>query len=133
MVQRSKALHRSDRGVTTDPGSISGCITTGRDRESHRAAHNLPSIIRVRGGYGWRGLLGSSCSRDSLFRAGCLQAYLGHQVNSVSSYTFGVWVKQAGVKKCGFAGHVSEDDSTFTSRACWSFIYICIQTLYSLL
>ena len=26
-----KALHLSARGVTTDPGSIPGCITTGRD------------------------------------------------------------------------------------------------------
>ena len=40
------------RGVTTDPGSIPGCITTGRDRESHRAAHIWPSVVRVRGGFG---------------------------------------------------------------------------------
>ena len=33
-----KALHRSARGVTADPGLILGCITTGRDWESHRAA-----------------------------------------------------------------------------------------------
>ena len=43
-MQRSKALHR----VNTDPGSIPGFITTGCDRESHRAAHNWPSVVRVR-------------------------------------------------------------------------------------
>ena len=47
MVQRSKALHLSARGATTVPGSNVGCITSGRDWESHRAAHNLPSIVRV--------------------------------------------------------------------------------------
>jgi hypothetical protein len=29
VVQRSQALYLSTRGVTTDPGSIPGCITTG--------------------------------------------------------------------------------------------------------
>jgi hypothetical protein len=50
--QRSKALHRSARCITTDPGSILGCITTDCDRETHRVAHNWPSIVRVRGGFG---------------------------------------------------------------------------------
>jgi hypothetical protein len=45
---RSKALHLSDKGVTTDPGLFPGCITTGRDWESHRAAHNWPSVVEVR-------------------------------------------------------------------------------------
>ena len=49
MVQRSKALHLSARGVTTDSGSIAGCITTGRDRESHRAAHNWPGVVPEEG------------------------------------------------------------------------------------
>jgi hypothetical protein len=35
VAQWSKALHLSARGVTTDPGSIPGCITTGCDWESH--------------------------------------------------------------------------------------------------
>lgn len=35
------------RSITTDPGSIPGCITNGCDRESHRAKHNWPSIILV--------------------------------------------------------------------------------------
>ena len=47
-VKGSKALRRSARGVTTDPGSIPGCITTGHDREPHRAAHNWPSVVLVR-------------------------------------------------------------------------------------
>ena len=46
-MHRSKALHLSARGGTTDPGSIAGCITTGRDWETCRAAHNWPSIVRV--------------------------------------------------------------------------------------
>ena len=49
VAQRSKALHISARVVTTDRGSIPGCITTGYDWESRRAAHNWPSIVRVRG------------------------------------------------------------------------------------
>ena len=52
VAQRSKALHFSARGVTTDPGLIPCCITTGRDRESHRTAHNWPSVAWVRGGVG---------------------------------------------------------------------------------
>jgi hypothetical protein len=32
---------------TADPGLIPGCITTGCDWESHRAAHNWPSGVRV--------------------------------------------------------------------------------------
>uniref|UniRef100_A0A8C7HZ56 G protein-coupled receptor 155 n=1 Tax=Oncorhynchus kisutch TaxID=8019 RepID=A0A8C7HZ56_ONCKI len=43
VVQSSNALHHSARGVTTDPGSI----ITGCDRESHRVAHNWPSVVRV--------------------------------------------------------------------------------------
>ena len=41
VVQRSKALHLSARGVTTVPGSNPGCITSDRDWESHRAAAQL--------------------------------------------------------------------------------------------
>jgi hypothetical protein len=48
VAQRSKALHLSARGVTTDPGRIPGCITTGRDWESHRVAQNWSSVVRVR-------------------------------------------------------------------------------------
>jgi hypothetical protein len=47
VVQRSKALHLRARGITTDPGLIPGCITTGCDWESHRLAHNWPSVVRV--------------------------------------------------------------------------------------
>jgi hypothetical protein len=43
--QWSKALHLSARGVTTDPGSIPDCITTGCDWESQRAAHNWTSVV----------------------------------------------------------------------------------------
>ena len=108
VVQRSKALHRSARGITTDLGSIQGCITTGCDRESNRAAHNWPSVVRVRGT-----LLGSSCSSNSLWRARHLQAYLSRQLNGVTSDT--VWLAS------GLSGQVFRrmNDSTFASRACW--------------
>ena len=43
----AKALHLSARGVTIDPVSHPGCITTGRDLESHRAAYNWPSVVQV--------------------------------------------------------------------------------------
>jgi hypothetical protein len=46
VAQRSKALHLSGTGVTPIPGSNPGRITSGRDWESHRAAHNWPSIVR---------------------------------------------------------------------------------------
>jgi hypothetical protein len=55
VAQRSKALHQSTSGVTTDLGSIQGCITTGCDRESHRAAHNWPTVVRFSGGFGCGG------------------------------------------------------------------------------
>ena len=85
MTQLSKALHRSARSVTTDPGLIPGCITTGRDRESHRASHNWSSVVQVRGWFDLGALLGSSRSSVSLWRSGLLQVDLGRQVNSVSS------------------------------------------------
>ena len=37
-------------------------LITGCDRESNRAAHSWPSVVRVRGGFGWGALLGSSRS-----------------------------------------------------------------------
>jgi hypothetical protein len=48
----SIALRCSARGVTTDPGLIPGCVAEGHDRETHEAAHNWPSFVRVRGGFG---------------------------------------------------------------------------------
>jgi hypothetical protein len=45
--QRSEALHLSARGATTVLGSNPGCITSGRDWESYRAAHNWPSVVQV--------------------------------------------------------------------------------------
>ena len=55
VVQWSKALNLSARGVTTDLGSIPGCITTGHDQESHRATHNWPSVVQVMGVFGQGG------------------------------------------------------------------------------
>ena len=48
VVWQSKALHLSSRGITTDAGSIPGCIRTGCDWESHRVAHNWHSVGQER-------------------------------------------------------------------------------------
>ena len=40
-TQRSKALHFSAKGVTIVPGSNPGCITSGRNQESHGAGTQL--------------------------------------------------------------------------------------------
>ena len=42
VAQRFKALHHGARGVTTDPGSIPGCIAAGHDQETHDAALSRP-------------------------------------------------------------------------------------------
>ena len=86
VAQRSKALHRSANGVTTDPGLIPGCITTSRDPESHSAAHNWPSF----------GHLKSSVERSSVER--CFLRHIG---------AAGYRVTRASVKKCVLADHVS--------------------------
>jgi hypothetical protein len=44
VAQLCKALHLSARAITTVPGSNPGCITSGHDWKSHRAAHNWPSV-----------------------------------------------------------------------------------------
>jgi hypothetical protein len=40
-------LRFSARGVTIGPGSNPGCITSGSDWESYRAAHIWPSVVRI--------------------------------------------------------------------------------------
>ena len=52
VAQQSKALHGSARGITTDPGLIPGCVTAGRDLETHEVAHNWPSVVWFREGFG---------------------------------------------------------------------------------
>ena len=47
VAQQSKALHLSATGVTAAPGSNPGCVTSGRDWESHRVRHNWLSVVRV--------------------------------------------------------------------------------------
>ena len=106
-------MHHSASGITTDLGSIPGCVITGRDRESHRAEHNLPPSSGFGEGLAGGLELGSSRSSTSLWRAGHLQADLGHQLNSVSSDPLVRLASglsgQAGVKKHGLAGTVLED------------------------
>ena len=65
MARQCKALHRSARGVTTDPGSIPVCVAAGCNWDTHEAVHNWPSVVLVRGGFGYRDVLVPLCSRDS--------------------------------------------------------------------
>ena len=75
MAQRFKALI-SARCVTTDPGSIPGCVAAGRDLETHEAAHNWPG--------------GMSLSHCALApRCDGLPAAFGRQVYGVSSEHIG--------------------------------------------
>jgi hypothetical protein len=57
---RSGLRHCSAIGVTIDSGLIPGCITTVRDRESHRTAHNWPCIIWA--WPGWPVIVNTICS-----------------------------------------------------------------------
>ena len=101
VAQRSMALHLSARGVTTDLGLIPGCVTTGRDRESHKAEHNCPASSR----------LGESLAGGALV-VSSRSGRPGRLTLGVSCTVFpaaGFRVKRAGVKKRGLAGHVSED------------------------
>ena len=91
--QQSKALHCSAWGVTTDPGLIPGCMTTGRDWESHRAVHNWPSVVQVRGGCGAQRLLVAGWAPLGWLQSLVEQCFLRH-IGAT-----GFWVKQAGVKK----------------------------------
>ena len=56
-------------------GSSPGSVAAGRDRETHGAAHNWPSVVRVRGGV-WPGrdVLVPSRSSDSSGRPGAVHA-----------------------------------------------------------
>ena len=85
-----------------------------------------PAVIRSHIGWGTIGqvssgvghglaggaLVGSSCSSDSLWRAGCLQADLGRQLNSVSFDTLvqlASGLSEQCVKKQHGLANVSED------------------------
>jgi hypothetical protein len=98
---RSKALHRSARGITTDLGAIPGCITSGRDRESHKVAHNWPSVIRVRGGFGQGLLYMAHCALASTCgRLGVCRLFPPHRQIGAA----GFWVKRVGCYKARFGG-----------------------------
>ena len=47
VAQWSKTLLLNARGVTVVPGLNPGCIPSGCDWESHKAAHNWPSVAGV--------------------------------------------------------------------------------------
>lgn len=80
------------------------CVTAGR--ELHKAAHNWPSAVRVRGGFGWRAFLGSLHSSVSLWRARHLQADTSCELNGAAGFR----VKLEGINKqhC-LSVHVSEE------------------------
>uniref|UniRef100_A0A4W5MH67 Organic solute carrier partner 1 n=1 Tax=Hucho hucho TaxID=62062 RepID=A0A4W5MH67_9TELE len=59
------ATDEEEDGITTDPGSIPGCVAAGRDRETHEAVHNWPSVVWVRGGFDRLGCPCPSRSSDS--------------------------------------------------------------------
>jgi hypothetical protein len=83
-------------------GSSPGSVAAGRDREAHGAAHNWPSVFRVREGLAGRDILWSD---DSCGGPGAVHA---RQVYGVSSNTLvrlasgldGHCVK----KQCGLVG-----------------------------
>ena len=41
--------------ATRDPGSSPSSVAAVCDRETHGEAHNWPSVVRVRGGFGRQG------------------------------------------------------------------------------
>jgi hypothetical protein len=55
MMYWSKALHRNASCATRDPGSSPASVTAGHNRETHGAAHNWPSVVWVKGGFGRQG------------------------------------------------------------------------------
>uniref|UniRef100_A0A8C7FH31 Organic solute carrier partner 1 n=1 Tax=Oncorhynchus kisutch TaxID=8019 RepID=A0A8C7FH31_ONCKI len=72
-------------GVTTDPGSIPGCVAAGHDRETHQAVHNWPSIV-------WGGFdrPGCPCPIASRLSEQCVK-------------------KQCGLVSCYFGGRMALD------------------------
>ena len=85
MAQRSKALHRNVV-ASLQPGVLSQAVSLPAvTRTPLGRCTTGPVLAGVGEGVAGDTSLGSSCSSDSLWRAGCLQADLGHQLNSVSS------------------------------------------------
>ena len=60
VAQRARARHLCARGVTTVPGSIPGCITSGHDLESHKGGAQLAQRR-----LGWSGV-GRHCDKNGL-------------------------------------------------------------------
>ena len=58
--------------ATRDLGSSPGYVTACCDLETHGVAHNWPSVVRVRGGFGRAGMFLSHC--DSCGRPDAMQA-----------------------------------------------------------
>ena len=73
-------MHRSARGITTDMGSIPGCVTAGRDWETHEAAHIWPTSSWLEEDLACRDVLVPSRYSDSLWRAGHMHAGFGCQL-----------------------------------------------------
>jgi hypothetical protein len=55
-------------------GSSPGSVAAGRDRETHGAAHNWPSVVRVVEGLAGRDVQVPSCTSDSYGGPGAVHA-----------------------------------------------------------
>jgi hypothetical protein len=89
------------RGVTTDPGSIPGCVAASSDRETHEAVHNWPSLGD---GLAVWDLLVPLLSSDSLCRAGRTHADFGRQLSSDTLVRLASGLSEQCVKKqCSLA------------------------------
>ena len=114
MAQRSKALHRSAIGITTDPGLL--LVATGRPMRRHTIG---PALSWLGEGLAGRDVLDPSCSSNSLWRDGCMDADFGQQLYGISSKTL-VWLASGlsvSRRRAAWQVRVSEDAwlSTFTS------------------
>jgi hypothetical protein len=65
VVQWSKALHCNASCATGEPGLSPGSVAAGRNRETHGAVHNWPSVVQVRGGFDRQGYPVLSLTTDS--------------------------------------------------------------------
>jgi hypothetical protein len=57
-----------------DPGSSPDSVTAGRDRETHGAGYNRPTVVLVRGGFGRQGCSCSIALYDSCGGPGAMHA-----------------------------------------------------------
>jgi hypothetical protein len=93
--QWSKALHCSGSCATRDPGSTPGSVTADCNRETHGGVDNCPSVVWVRGEFGWQGCSCPSRTSDSCGRPGTLTWLPGVRCYLRHIGAAGFWVKRA--------------------------------------